>query len=161
MASLREKIDIIYNYDPSFVPEYKDISSDASQKELEVIHRQAIERARNFKESHRQKTLESMGPLFDFIENQSDPILLLTSIQGIIKVYIEPLEKLKFKTKAEQDLLDVCNEILSLNSNNTSQLFPLFKKYTNLLIDCQYQKLPIPEIFDRAYPEIPLSCLII
>lgn len=180
---LRDKIEIIYKYNPSYVPEFTTIHEIDDLAKLNEIYRLALLRVHREKDSQHKNMLETILPLFEVVESRKEDkatgivaSFMLMSVQGTIKGHLETLSNLKERNSIEERCLVLCQSISSLRSEEAIRFFPLFKEYLVILIEHQDEitaplsfedpsKL-VKDIYTEGSPEImPLmmgqSCMII
>lgn len=176
---LRNKIEIIYNYNSSYVPEFAMIHTIDDPVKLNEIYELALKRVHQENYSQHKNMLDTILPLFEVVESRKgDPgtytiaVFMLMSVQGTIKGHLETLTNLKRRNAVEEKCLNLCQQISSLTHKEAMQFFPLFKKYLVILIKHQ-DKITAPLSFEdpsklvngickEGSPEMILqSCLII
>lgn len=151
---LRNKIEIIYKYNPAYVPEFKTIQEINDITTLGNIYQFALSRVRQENYSQHKTMLETILPLFEVVESRKDEMttaiiasFMLMSVQGTIKGHLETLSNLKKRNDVEESCLNLCQQISLLKSEQAIQFFPLFKKYLVILIEHQ-DKITAPLSFE-------------
>ena len=151
---LRNKIEIIFNYNSEYIPEFSSLHGDEDIVELRRIYQLALSRVTKENYIQHKKILETILPLFDVVESRLDQPgtaiisnFILMSVQGTIKGHLETLSYLERRTIVEERCLVLCQKIISLGHDETIKFFPLFKEYLILLIDHQ-DKITAPLSFE-------------
>ena len=179
---LRDKIEIIYKYNPDYAPEFSTLTGEEDSDILNKIYQDALSRVRQENLSQHKKMLDTILPLFEVVESRKTEVstafiagFMLMSVQGTIKGHLETLNSLKKRNIIEEQCLSLCREISSLKQEQAMQFFPLFKQYIIILIE-QQDKITAPlsfedpsklvkEIYTEGSPDmIPMmsqSCVIV
>ncbi len=181
--SLRDKIEIIYKYNPTYAPEFSSLTGNEDVETLSKMYKLALSRVNAENYSQHKSMLETILPLFEVVESRKADSgtaiiagFMLMSVQGTIKGHLETLSNLKERNNIEEQCLGLCQKISSLKSEEALHFFPLFKEYLVILIE-HHDEITAPlsfedpsklvkDIYTEGSPEImPLmigqSCLII
>ena len=141
---LKDKIEIIYKYNPSYVPEYLNLNEDDSLDRINEIYRLGLSRVHEENYKITRGRFAAILPLFEVVEQrQDDPTiimasgLILMSVQGTIKGHLETLSNLEHRNSTEEECLILCQKISLLDTQHCKEFFSLFKEYIILLMDNQ------------------------
>lgn len=140
LTHLKNKIEIIYKYNPSFVPEYQQLETIHVEDKVMAIYQNALKRAEEESTKQQGKIISNILPLFDQLQHGSNQLgakvisnLLLTSIKGTIEGHLVTLQSLPHCNEIEQECLNICQEIMGMTKDKMANFFPLFKRYLILL----------------------------
>lgn len=151
---LRNKIEIIYKYNSSYVPEFPTIYEINDMTKLNEIYQLALSRVHQEKDSQHRNMLETILPLFEVVESRKTEAstifianFMLMSVQGTIKGHLETLANIKERSEVEERCLVLCQQIATLKQDCVMQFFPLFKEYLIILIE-HHDKITAPLSFE-------------
>ena len=168
---LRNKIEIIHNYNASYVPDFTSLSLIEDDDRLDTIYNQALAQVRLENYSKHRRMMDTVLPLFKVVEERShEPSTLLIAnfmlmtVQETIKSHHQILSQISSRNNVEEKCLQLCHDIANLHQENAIQFFSLFKEYLTALIE-NHDKITRPLSFERnGIQENPLldsQCLII
>lgn len=152
---LRNKIEIIHNYNTSYVPEFDSLALIDDLDHLNNIHQQALTKVRLENHSKYRRAMETILPLFNIVEERSqDPSILvianfmLMTIRDTIISHRNILSQISSPNTIEERCLELCHGITNLHQNEICQFFPLFKEYLMILVE-NHDKISCPLSFDH------------
>jgi hypothetical protein len=142
MEELRAKIEIIYRYDPRFVPEFSEVETCTQISRLDEIYAKASNRVRQDSRSRESKILNLFKPFLGFVEAYSnDPrmefliTLILSAVKDKILEHHNMLLALDQRSDSEERLVSLCRQITTLTPEQGKLFFPLFGEYLGILAE--------------------------